>query len=716
MKKLLSFVLLLSIAAMPACKKNESPDTTNVNNINELNVPDGFTWTSSHDVSITANITDARFGSANHTISIYDGDPYNGGSLLTKGSASTSASFQNTLHLSKQISKVYVVKTSPDGSRIINTLDVTTPNATISFGDIDPSVMKPNMSGLAKVTSIDCNTGCTNTISNTTNNVNVNSGDVVCITGSNITVNFSGVNGTVRVCGSNVTLQNLSLNGSASLLVASSGSVNLSNFNMNSSSSTLQNEGTINLSGSSSVAGTVYNSGTITVGSDYNINSSTTSFTNDGVINISGSFNSGATQGVPVVNNGQITVSNNFQPNSSGTFVNNCSIIVGSNFNQSAPVQNYGLIKVNGTSTLNSGNELSLYNTSMFVTNNFITNIPVKGYGSTSFVKITGSVTINGNGVFDANLQVCSNTTISPSKFTNGATDGCSLYIPQNGCNTVGNGTPTVTDTDNDGVPDNTDDYPNDPTKAYNNYYPSSTTMSTVAFEDQWPSKGDYDLNDLVMAFRYKIVTNAANNVVEVNGTYKLRATGGSYGNAFAVQFPVDRSNVSGLSFGTLENSQTKAVVVLFPNMRDQMANWNTETGATTSPAVDYNITFSVANGANISNFGLNAYNPFIWNANDIRGREIHLVGQLPTDLASTNLFGTGDDNSSIANNRYYVTTTGLPYAIEVPTTTFNYPVERADITQAYLHLADWVISGGTAYTDWYSNTASGYRNAANIY
>lgn len=717
MKKLLS-IALLGIVALSACKKSDNTNSEPVvNNINELTVPEGFNWQNSHDVSVTVNITDDRFGSANHSVLIYDGDPYNGGNLLAKGSASTTTSYQNTLHISNQLSEVYVVKTSPDNSKIISKMNISGSQSSISFSDIDPTaVKKPAGNAYGKTTVIDCNSGCTNTITSTTNNVNVNSGDVLCITGNNITVSFSNVNGTVRVCGSNVTLQNLNLNGSAALLVSSSGSVTMSSLNFNSSSASLQNEGSITISGTSSIQGSFTNSGTYSCSGDFNINSNTTSFTNNGTMNVSGSFNAGSNSGVSVNNNGTINVSGNFQQTSSSTFTNSCSLLVTGNYNQSGPVANYKYIQVGGLTNLNSG-ELGMYNGAMLNTVNFGANVLMKGYGSTSLVKITGSINyMNGSSGFDGNLQVCTNATVSSSKLTGGAALGCSLYIAQDGCNTVGNGTPAVTDTDGDGVPDNTDDYPNDPTKAYDNYYPSNTGMATVAFEDQWPSMGDYDLNDLVMSYQYKIVTNASNNVVQVNGTYKLWATGGSYGNGFGVEFPISRSSVSGLTFGTLEDNQSKAVVTLFNSMRDQMTNWNTESGAAYSTPVDYAFSFDVANGPSISTFGLSSYNPFIWNASDSRGKETHLYGKTPTDLANTNLFGTSDDNSSISNSRYYVTTTGLPWAIEIPASSFDYPYERVDITQAYLHFASWVSSGGTSYTDWYSNTASGYRNNANIY
>jgi LruC domain-containing protein len=57
-----------------------------------------------------------------------------------------------------------------------------------------------------------------------------------------------------------------------------------------------------------------------------------------------------------------------------------------------------------------------------------------------------------------------------------------------------------------------------------------------------------------------------------------------------------------------------------------------------------------------------------------------------------------------------------LPFALDVPVMPFKYPVEKTDITRAYLHFADWAQSGGSLFADWYGNTASSYRNTANIY
>lgn len=270
---------------------------------------------------------------------------------------------------------------------------------------------------------------------------------------------------------------------------------------------------------------------------------------------------------------------------------------------------------------------------------------------------------------------------------------------------------PPVTDTDEDGVDDTEDDYPTDPNKAFNNY----TGTGSVAFEDQWPSTGDYDLNDVVMNYSYNVITNAQNKVVRVEGNTTLRATGGAFQNGFGIQFPVERSKVSNVSGATLEAGQNKAVLVLFQNMRQEMVSWNTIRGGATSAAKNYSISFDISNGPSLSQFGLGVYNPFIWNGSMGRGYEIHLPGKQHTDLASPTAFGTGRDGSNVQSGDTYVSKTNrLPWAIQTPAN-FSYPVEKADINSAYTKFASWVQSGGSLFGDWYLPN-SGYRNSENIY
>jgi LruC domain-containing protein len=271
-------------------------------------------------------------------------------------------------------------------------------------------------------------------------------------------------------------------------------------------------------------------------------------------------------------------------------------------------------------------------------------------------------------------------------------------------------------DSDGDGVPDEDDDYPNDNQRAANNYYPNANTFATVAFEDLWPYKGDYDLNDVVVDFNYKIVTDAQNRVKDVIAKYVLRASGGFLENAFAVEFPTNRSNVTSVSGATLDAESNNAVIKIFDNMRTEMQGWNTIPGVAYVDTVIYNVSFSLINPVPVNAFGIGLYNPFIWAKNDGRNRgyEIHLPGKNYTNLANTSLFGTADDNTQTNSTNTYKSKDNLFWAISIPER-FEYPKEQQDITGVYLRFGQWANSGGVQFTDWYRKL-EGYRNEEKIY
>lgn len=267
-------------------------------------------------------------------------------------------------------------------------------------------------------------------------------------------------------------------------------------------------------------------------------------------------------------------------------------------------------------------------------------------------------------------------------------------------------------DTDGDGVPDCLDNYPYDSTKAFNNSFPGAA----IAFEDLWPSKGDFDMNDLVMNFNYNVITNSQNKVVEVVGNYQLMATGGLNKNAFGVEFPIPASSVGTIISGNQEVGQNNAVFMLFSDMRKESSSWNTKPGVPLSSPVNYVVDFKVNNGPLLKDFGIGVYNPFIVNYSGSSRREVHLAGLMPTNLADKSVFGTVDDNSNLATGRTYVQKSGLPWALTMPIGTFNYSSERTNVCKAYKHLDEWANSGGVIYSDWFSNMGPGYRATNLIY
>ncbi|MDZ7777449.1 MAG: LruC domain-containing protein [Bacteroidales bacterium] len=133
-------------------------------------------------------------------------------------------------------------------------------------------------------------------------------------------------------------------------------------------------------------------------------------------------------------------------------------------------------------------------------------------------------------------------------------------------------------DTDGDGVADELDAYPDDPDRAFNNYTPSENSYATLAYEDLWPSKGDYDFNDLVIDYRFNQITNADNLVVDLEASFVVQAIGAGFQNGFAFQLPVTPSMIQSVQGQVLESGyfslsnngteagQSKAVIPVFEN------------------------------------------------------------------------------------------------------------------------------------------------------
>ncbi|TCD01702.1 LruC domain-containing protein [Pedobacter psychroterrae] len=287
-----------------------------------------------------------------------------------------------------------------------------------------------------------------------------------------------------------------------------------------------------------------------------------------------------------------------------------------------------------------------------------------------------------------------------------------------------------IEDRDGDGISDDLDEYPDDKKRAYDRYYPSQSIWGTTAFEDLWPNEGDYDLNDLVISYRYKFAMSSSNGVVDLTAEFKPLAAGASMQNGFGLELPIQPSAISSVSGYNLssgyikldgngvEAGQAKAVVIPFDNHRAVFGGTagfvNTLSGAPTING--QHITLSIQFSSPLSEeFTTTApFNPFMISNLD-RGKEVHLVNHEPTSLANLNLLGTGSDNSSPDKARYYLTETNRPFALDIYGT-FVYPKEHTSITLAYMNFVEWALSGGTKYTNWYDISVKGNTNESLLF
>ena len=286
------------------------------------------------------------------------------------------------------------------------------------------------------------------------------------------------------------------------------------------------------------------------------------------------------------------------------------------------------------------------------------------------------------------------------------------------------------TDTDSDGVNDPLDDFPNDPERAGQTFTPSKYGWGSLAFEDLWPAKGDFDFNDLVVNYRFIAVINANNKIVELQARFNVRAIGASFKNGFGFEMPVSpalisqvtgshlKENIVTLDAKGLETGQSNAVVIVFDNAFNELPHTggsfiNTQPGFPESTGEDIVIDVVFENPIEPELLGTVPFNPFIFIDGE-RGKELHLKGHTPTDLANNSYFNTQSDASNSETQQYYKTANNVPFAINI-IHELKYPIEQRPINEGYNYFIQWAVSGGTSYQDWYKDNA-GYRNDSKLY
>jgi len=242
----------------------------------------------------------------------------------------------------------------------------------------------------------------------------------------------------------------------------------------------------------------------------------------------------------------------------------------------------------------------------------------------------------------------------------------------------------------------------------------------TLAYEDLWPGKGDYDFNDLVIDYDFDIVKNSQEIVQSITATFVVKAFGASYHNGFGFTFPtvdpsdivsvtgydVINTSVFDIAGNGLENGQSKATIIVFDDARRVMPQTTGGIGVNTQLEYDYiepvTLTLEIvfaAGAVTYSELNIGTFNPFlvvntvINDVPGVRGLEIHLPNYEPSDLFDETLLGQFEDASDPAQGKYFVTENNLPWAINIAEP-FDWVIEFQDITGAYNVFAESPILG----------------------
>jgi LruC domain-containing protein len=709
MKKQIQLFLILIAGMMlwVSCDSNPSSVNDAAEDFRSMRVPGDFDYNTTKDIEITVEKAGI---SEDVVVRILSDHPSRAGKTIQRGLLKgSSTGFK--LNIPGHLSEVWV---STKVANEITRYQKVSLDGGNSFS-VEAGVDMEPMSGISPADApapSGCDAGCTRTITNGENNLTADGGEVICIPedvtySGNLTIRGDAE---IRVCGvldiQNVNTQNFP---APTIEVNPSGSIEAQNFNINNSNSLVVNHGYINFKSNMGLGYKIHNYGEIDV-PGLNINSGG-EVKNGGILNVDRSLNNNQY----MENTGTINVGDDYNNNGEATAINECRINVDRDFNQNTGnFTNNGYIKVDRRTRFNGGSNTEFGEGALIDADDVAVNGSVFGQESAyGRMNVTSQMVINGGGSVTGLMDICAELGIRRNNGTIGeGVTYCDAFIPATDCN-PGAGDNTGADEDSDGIPDDQDDYPGDPSKAFNNHYPDVGTFGTLAYEDLWPSLGDYDMNDLVLDYQINEITNADNEIVEIDFTYVIRAIGATIDSGFGIELPLPSAAVSGVDGARLNNGlvttngngteagQTNAVIIITDDATENMGRYvNTVNPASHVTEDTLSVTVSLSSPVTREQLGNPPYNPFIF-INEERGREVHLPGKNPTDLADTGLFGTAADDTDISAGRSYKSEGNLNWAINVPVS-IPYPLEQEDMTQVYLNFASWAQSGGSENTDWY--------------
>ena len=235
------------------------------------------------------------------------------------------------------------------------------------------------------------------------------------------------------------------------------------------------------------------------------------------------------------------------------------------------------------------------------------------------------------------------------------------------------------------------------------------TSAGILAFEDNWPKAGDYDLNDVIIAYQrtlnMKDMGDFEYKILSIDEVYTFKNDGATFKNGFGYEMGVDiqREDVEveitaekEFNGQGLDPDLSKATVMLIGNTKGLEKETTFKVHTTIKPGKKY-LYFDLF---------FKPYNPFIvvmgyGNSNFLaKDRvEVHLPKKYkPTPKADMSKFGTENDMSLVNNSAYYVRAGNYPFALEIvgafntnEIPNFRIPEENKPIDITYPKFNDWV-------------------------
>lgn len=247
--------------------------------------------------------------------------------------------------------------------------------------------------------------------------------------------------------------------------------------------------------------------------------------------------------------------------------------------------------------------------------------------------------------------------------------------------------------------------------------YPSHS-FGTLLFEDNWPIKGDYDLNDVAAHYNIQLAVEDGKVIAFVVGV-KLTALGGTYPYQLCMQVDnvkngdieeVINHNPSSKGRYKVLSTKNESLLVAYDWGQLKGSNggifYNTEDDHLAVGTIDENLVsiyFTFYNHPVPLKVWSHESFDFFIKRTDGEATEIHLKGYKPTDNFKS---GYAKESQNMGS-AFYSTKDNFVWGVKVPIN-IAHPKERVSILEAYPLFGSWVTSGGVDNPDWYSHGEKG--------
>jgi len=734
----LFLVSMVGVALLDAsCAKKDLYNPGNVDSSSVLLtdggvVPEGFNWNSVRTVDVRVAVDDKFDGKYFYRIEIFDQDPsLSAAKLLAAGQAKQGQDFVNSLSVPTSVKYLYLRETSPLGTPALSMIEVgessiiTVGSATAS-STAKASIMRTTAGSAALASgALKAEVVTSTVVAVPSDAVEISGNGSVSVASDKSYVIKSGVIFTGTIDANNGTSNakiyvqgtwknanyELNIGSNNGLTVVQGGAIELRNVTQNTTGG-FTNYGTASLSNMTTTTNSLYaNHGVINVDVADITNGS---FVNFGVATIRSLTST--TGSTTIRNEGTLVVTTAKLTNATLEAV--CHTTFGSLTTGGAKVSvaNGALLSVDN---LESGG--TSFNLAASAILNVSTLAKFGSWANTMAGPASGQslarlkkVDVKDQNMaitYSGNLEIaCSNHTAneqyntfyvvtSPARLV--PYDKSTVAIASTNCNAGGNS--------------NAGGTPVDQTVA-------EVILGTYsyAFEDAWPAKADYDMNDFVVDVAISKYQNSANKVTKVKLAAKIRSVGALARLAAAIQLDgILASNVKSVSYSksdltgvniplasnNVESGQRYAVVPICDDAHkafglSDIKFISTQDGSFQPVDVLITVEFTTP----LDNFTYTNLNTFIipGGSNKNMRSEVHMAGYKATDKINKELINYQTNQiSNLSPNDPFKTINGDPWALCVPVS-FKYPNEWKNINGVYPLFQSWAVSGGTQNTNWY--------------